>query len=128
MASGSSASVKPTLARAVKCVSPKYTASAPASIAACNCGQWPTGLRTSGRITWGALLLVLRKLETMAASETNLDEYRSEFPITRHLTWMSHAAIAPLVKPAAEAMIRLSEQSLNFSSLHDQAWMETNEA
>src|ERR1039457_3065691 len=46
--SGSSASEKPTLARAVKCFSPKYTASAPASMAARSCGQYPAGLMTSG--------------------------------------------------------------------------------
>ncbi len=73
----------------------------------------------------GALLLVLRKLETMAASETKLDEYRSEFPITKNLIWMNHAAIAPLVKTAAEAMIRFSEQSLDFSSMHYDEWLET---
>ena len=38
-----------------------------------------------------------------------LEEYRSEFPITKNLIWLNHAAIAPLVKPAAEAMIRFSE-------------------
>src|SRR5215471_9397836 len=48
MTSGSSASENPTLARAVKCLSPKYTASAPASIAARSWGQYPAGLMTSG--------------------------------------------------------------------------------
>ncbi len=38
-ADGNSSSVKPTLARAVKCVRPKYTESAPASMAAWSCGQ-----------------------------------------------------------------------------------------
>src|ERR1700677_4990888 len=57
-----------------------------------------------------------------------LEEYRSEFPITGNLIWMNHAAIAPLVKPAAEAMIRFSEQSLNFSSLHYAEWLETYDA
>ena len=39
MTSWSSSSANPTLARAEKWVNPKYTASAPASTAACNCGQ-----------------------------------------------------------------------------------------
>ena len=60
----------------------------------------------------------------MAAFETKLDEYRSEFPITKHLTWMNHAATAPLVRPAAEAMMRLSEQVLHYSSLHHDEWVE----
>src|SRR5258708_30791538 len=48
MTSDNPASEKPTLARAVKCFSPKYTASAPASMAARSCGQYPAGLMTSG--------------------------------------------------------------------------------
>src|SRR4029450_5147065 len=46
--SGSSANPKPTFALAVKCLSPKYTASAPASIAVLSCGQYPAGLISSG--------------------------------------------------------------------------------
>lgn len=57
-----------------------------------------------------------------------LEAYRSEFPITEHLIWMNHAAIAPLVKPAAEAMIRFSEDSLNYSSAHYDQWLATYEA
>lgn len=56
-----------------------------------------------------------------------LEEYRSEFPITKHLIWMNHAAIAPLVKSAAEAMIRFSQDSLDYSSLHYDEWLETYE-
>ncbi len=56
-----------------------------------------------------------------------LEEYRSAFPITEHLIWMNHAAIAPLARPAAEAMIRFSEQSLHYSSLHYEEWLETYE-
>src|SRR5258708_40326384 len=48
MTSDNPASEKPTLARAVKCFSPKYTAPAPASMAARSCGQYPAGLMTSG--------------------------------------------------------------------------------
>src|ERR1019366_763518 len=48
IASGSSSSEKPTWARAEKCLSPKYTASAPASMAARSWGQYPAGLMTSG--------------------------------------------------------------------------------
>jgi cysteine desulfurase / selenocysteine lyase len=56
-----------------------------------------------------------------------LEEHRSEFPITKHLIWMNHAAIAPLVKPAAEAMIRFSQDALDYSSLHYDEWLETYE-
>jgi cysteine desulfurase / selenocysteine lyase len=74
-----------------------------------------------------ALLLVLRTLDVMT-DVMALEDYRSEFPITKNLVWMNHAAIAPLVKPAAEAMIRFSERSLNYSSLHYDEWLETYEA
>jgi len=63
----------------------------------------------------------------MAASQMLLEEYRSEFPITRNLIWLNHAAIAPLVRPAAEAMMRFSEDSRDFSSLHYDEWLETYE-
>ena len=33
-----------------------------------------------------------------------LDEIRQQFPITRHYNFMNHAAVAPLCRPAAEAM------------------------
>src|SRR5580698_3669017 len=56
-----------------------------------------------------------------------LEEYRSEFPITKNLIWLNHAATAPLVKCAAEAMIRLSEDVRDFSSLHYADWLETYE-
>ncbi|HEY1755451.1 MAG TPA: aminotransferase class V-fold PLP-dependent enzyme [Bryobacteraceae bacterium] len=58
----------------------------------------------------------------------SLEEYRSEFPITRNLIWLNHAAIAPLVKPAAEAMVRFSEESRDFASMHYDQWLETCEA
>jgi selenocysteine lyase/cysteine desulfurase len=54
-----------------------------------------------------------------------LEEYRSEFPVTKNLIWLNHAAIAPLVKPAAEAMIRFSEDARDYSSLHYDQWLET---
>jgi cysteine desulfurase/selenocysteine lyase len=63
----------------------------------------------------------------MARERMDLEDYRSEFPVTKNLIWMNHAAIAPLVKPAAEAMIRFSEDSLNHSSLHYDQWLETYE-
>ena len=59
--------------------------------------------------------------------EMSLDEYRSEFPITKNLTWLNHAAMAPLVKPAAEAMIRFSQDALDYSSLRYEQWLETYE-
>jgi hypothetical protein len=48
IASGNSSNENPTFARAEKWCNPKYTASAPASMAARNCGQYPAGLMISG--------------------------------------------------------------------------------
>ena len=56
-----------------------------------------------------------------------LEGYRSEFPITKNLIWLNHAATAPLVRRAAEAMIRLSEDVRDYSSLHYADWLETYE-
>jgi selenocysteine lyase/cysteine desulfurase len=56
-----------------------------------------------------------------------LEEHRSEFPVTKNLIWLNHAAIAPLAKCAAEAMIRFSEDARDFSSLHYDGWLETYE-
>jgi cysteine desulfurase / selenocysteine lyase len=58
----------------------------------------------------------------------DLEEYRSEFPITQNLIWLNHAAIGPLVKPAAEAMIRFSEDARDFSSMHYGEWLATYDA
>ena len=39
--------------------------------------------------------------------------------------YLNHAAVAPLVRPAAEAMKRLAEDALHYGSLHYQQWDET---
>ena len=57
-----------------------------------------------------------------------LEEYRSEFPVTKNLIWLNHAAIAPLVKPAADAMMRFSEDARDFASMRYGEWLETYEA
>ena len=56
-----------------------------------------------------------------------LEEYRLQFPITKSLIWLNHAATAPLVKCAADAMIRLAEQQRDYSSLHYDEWLESYE-
>jgi len=51
--------------------------------------------------------------------------YREQFPVTENLIYLNHAGVAPLVKPAAEAMRRLSEDALRFGSYHYDEWLET---
>src|SRR5580692_628770 len=53
--------------------------------------------------------------------------YREHFPVTQHLIYLNHAAVAPLCRPAAEAMQHLAQDALEFGSDHYSKWMETYE-
>ena len=58
-------------------------------------------------------------------AETLLHErYREQFPVTKNLIYLNHAAVTPLCRPAAEAMKRLAEDACSFGSLHYGDWME----
>jgi selenocysteine lyase/cysteine desulfurase len=54
----------------------------------------------------------------------NLMSYRTQFPVTESLMYLNHAAVAPLARPAAEAMKWLAEDTLNHGSLHYDRWLE----
>jgi selenocysteine lyase/cysteine desulfurase len=54
--------------------------------------------------------------------------YREQFPVTGNLVYLNHAAVAPLCRPAAEAMQHLAQDALHFGSEHYQRWMDTYEA
>jgi cysteine desulfurase/selenocysteine lyase len=51
------------------------------------------------------------------------ERYREEFPVTRELIYLNHAAVSPLPRRAAEAMKWLAEDSLHYGSLHYDVWM-----
>ena len=53
--------------------------------------------------------------------------YREFFPITRHLIYLNHAAVAPLCRPAAEAMQGLAQDALEWGSFHYGQWLECYE-
>ncbi len=53
--------------------------------------------------------------------------YRDQFPVTQHLIYLNHAAVAPLSRRAAEAMQHLAEDAQDFGSLHYDKWMATYE-
>ena len=53
------------------------------------------------------------------------EKYRDQFPVTEKLTYMNHAAVAPLSRRAAEAMQHLAQDALENGSLHYSDWMET---
>ena len=42
-----------------------------------------------------------------------------------HLIYLNHAAVAPLCRPAAEAMTRLADDCMRFGSLHYDEWLAT---
>ncbi len=52
-------------------------------------------------------------------------QYREEFPVTQELTYLNHAAVAPLCRRAAEAMKELTDDACRFGSLHYGNWMES---
>jgi cysteine desulfurase / selenocysteine lyase len=58
----------------------------------------------------------------------NFSELRAQFPVTKSLIYLNHAAVAPLVKPAAEAMQRFAEDGMLYGSDHYQTWLDTYEA
>lgn len=61
----------------------------------------------------------------LAATETSLwQQYRDEFPVTRSIIYLNHAAVSPLARRTAEAMKRLADDVCEWGSLHYSAWLE----
>ena len=52
---------------------------------------------------------------------------RHQFPVTERLIYLNHAAVAPLCRPAAEAMERLARDVLEYGSLHYSQWVDVYE-
>jgi selenocysteine lyase/cysteine desulfurase len=59
------------------------------------------------------------------ASDALSARYRDEFPVTRELIYLNHAAVAPLCRPAAEAMKALADDACLYGSLHYDRWLES---
>jgi len=55
------------------------------------------------------------------------ERYADQFPIRRNLVYLNHAAVAPLVKPAAEAMRNLADDCSHFGSMHYDEWLAAYE-
>ncbi len=53
--------------------------------------------------------------------------YREYFPVTRNFIHLNHASVAPLCRPAAEAMQWLAQDSLDYGTAHYDQWIETCE-
>lgn len=68
------------------------------------------------------------RINNMAPSTTPLwRQYRDQFPITKQLIYLNHAAVSPLPKRSAEAMKRLADDTLEYGSLHYDQWLDTYE-
>jgi selenocysteine lyase/cysteine desulfurase len=66
--------------------------------------------------------------ETFQSAGSGLREkYRGQFPVTEHLVYLNHAAVAPLCRPAAEAMKQLADDALLYGSLHYDRWLDAYE-
>jgi cysteine desulfurase / selenocysteine lyase len=55
-------------------------------------------------------------------------QYRDEFPVTRNLIYLNHAAVSPLPQRSALAMQMFAQDALDFGSLHYDRWLDTHEA
>jgi cysteine desulfurase/selenocysteine lyase len=53
--------------------------------------------------------------------------YRDQFPVTKNLVYLNHAAVSPLSRRCAEAMQGLAQDALDWGSFHYGKWMETYE-
>jgi selenocysteine lyase/cysteine desulfurase len=51
--------------------------------------------------------------------------YRDEFPVTKELIYLNHAAVAPLCRRAADAIRWLADDASQFGALHYDKWMDT---
>lgn len=66
--------------------------------------------------------------ESLTASEQSLWlRYRDQFPITSRFVYLNHAAVAPLCRPAAEAMKQLAEDAMLYGSYHYNQWLDAYE-
>jgi cysteine desulfurase / selenocysteine lyase len=54
-------------------------------------------------------------------------QYQDEFPVSKNLIYLNHAAVAPLPRRTAVAMQGLAEDALQFGSLHYDRWLDAYE-
>lgn len=55
------------------------------------------------------------------------ERFAHNFPVRDHLVYLNHAAVAPLCKPAADAIKFLADDCTNYGSLHYDKWMAAYE-
>jgi cysteine desulfurase / selenocysteine lyase len=54
-------------------------------------------------------------------------QYQDEFPVSKNLIYLNHAAVAPLPRRTALAMQGLAEDALQFGSIHYDRWLDAYE-
>jgi selenocysteine lyase/cysteine desulfurase len=52
------------------------------------------------------------------------ERHREQFPVTANCVYLNHAGVAPLCRPAAEAIKRLTDDALHYGSLHYDQWLD----
>jgi len=55
------------------------------------------------------------------------DQFAHQFPVREKLIYLNHAAVAPLCKPAADAMKHLADDCMHFGSRHYNEWLDAYE-
>jgi selenocysteine lyase/cysteine desulfurase len=63
----------------------------------------------------------------MSNDQPLCEQYRAQFPVTQNLIYLNHAAVAPLSKPAADAMQWLADDVLHYGSQHYDKWLAAYE-
>src|SRR5579871_3790576 len=56
------------------------------------------------------------------------ERFADQFPVREHLIYLNHAAVAPVVKRAADAMKHLADDCTQFGSLHYDQWLAAYES
>ncbi|MBZ5726017.1 MAG: aminotransferase class V-fold PLP-dependent enzyme [Acidobacteriia bacterium] len=62
-----------------------------------------------------------------SAAPSLWERYAGRFPVRERLIYLNHAAVAPLCRPAADAMKQLAEDCTRFGSLHYDEWLDAYE-
>lgn len=60
-----------------------------------------------------------------AAAEPLWQQYRDQFPVTKNLIYLNHAAVSPLPRGTAKAMQDCAADALEWGSLHYDRWLDT---
>jgi selenocysteine lyase/cysteine desulfurase len=67
--------------------------------------------------------MALETSETFVKASPLWERYADQFPVRERFVYMNHAAVAPLSRPAADAMKALADDCLEFGSLHYDQWL-----